>query len=281
MAAKLIAHRYGKSRVRVLKVLRDGARHTIKELDVDVALTGDFETSYTAGDNHLVVATDTMKNTVNVVAHEHLGPETERFAALLAEHFVTKYPQVATASVETRERNWERITISGEPHPHSFQPGGARVSWASAQADANGTVLRSGVRDWLILKSTGSGFEGFPRCEFTTLPETQDRIFATSLDATWSWSTAPADYNAENARIAAALLEPFAANYSPSVQTTLFQMGERAVEVCPVISEICLAAPNRHCLLIDLKPFGRENRNELFVPTNEPHGQIEATIRRA
>src|SRR5687767_4120593 len=105
MAAKLIAHRYGKSRVRVLKVLRDGARHTIKELDVDVALTGDFETSYTSGDNHLVVATDTMKNTVNVLAHEHLGRETERFAALLAEHFVRKYPQVATASVETRERS--------------------------------------------------------------------------------------------------------------------------------------------------------------------------------
>jgi len=283
MKTKLVDHRYGKSRVRVMKILRDGATHTIKELDVAVALSGDFETSYTVpeGDNSRVVATDTMKNTVNVLAHQHLGVETERFAAVLARHFVTQYPQVQTATVETGERVWDRLTIAGEPHPHSFANAQSARPTVRAVATAAGVALESGLTDLLILKSTASGFEGYPRCEFTTLPETKDRIFATSLTATWTWSGEPADYNIANTAILAALLAPFAENYSPSVQTTLFQMGEAALAACPEIARIHLAAPNKHCLLINLAPFGLENHNEVFVPTDEPHGQIEATIARA
>jgi urate oxidase len=281
MSAKLIAHRYGKSRVRVLKVLRDGATHTIKELEVAVALTGDFESSYTSGDNSLAVPTDTMKNTVNVLAHEQLGLETERFAPLLSAHFVKKYPQVDAANVKITERVWERMVIHGTAHAHSFRGGQGSRAWVAALSSAGGTTLQSGIRDLLILKSAASGFEGFPRCEFTTLPETNDRIFATSLDATWTWSDVPADYNATNGAIIDALLAPFAENYSPSVQTTLFQMAANALESCPAISEIHLAAPNKHCLLVNLQPFGIENRNETFVPTDEPHGQIEATVHRA
>jgi urate oxidase len=280
MSNQLVAHEYGKARVRVLKVLRDGATHTLKELEVAVALTGDFESSYISGDNSRVVATDTMKNTVNVLAHRHLGVETERFATVLAEHFLARYPQVKTATVEITERIWDRLAVQGSLHPHSFTAAQSARLWVSAFADRAWTVIRSGVRELLILKSTDSGFEGFPRCEFTTLPETHDRVFATSLEATWTWSDPPADFNVANRQVLTALLEPFALNYSPSVQTTLFQMGDKALKACPGISEIRLAAPNKHCLLIDLQPFGIENRNELFVPTDEPHGQIEATIRR-
>lgn len=284
MNAKLIAHRYGKSRVRVLKILRDGATHTIKELDVAVVLNGDFETSYTvpAGDNTKVVATDTMKNTVNALAQQHLGAETERFAALLARHFVEKYPQVHQAEVTTGERVWDRLTIGGVPHPHSFSGAqGARPTVRATAAKASGVAIVSGIEDLLILKSTESGFEGYPRCQYTTLPETKDRILATALTATWQWSDEPASYNAANATIVAALLAPFAQNYSPSVQTTLFQMGEAALAACPEIACVHLAAPNKHCLLLNLAPFGLTNDNEVFVPTDEPHGQIEASVARA
>ena len=280
MSAKLAGHQYGKSRVRVMKILRDGATHTVKELDVAIALAGDFESSYTAGDNHLVVATDTMKNTVHALAAEHLGLETERFAATLARHFTTKYPQVKSARVEASERVWERLTIGGEPHPHSFSGGQQARPCTIATAEGGAVSMQSGIADLLILKSMQSGFEGFPRCEFTTLRETGDRIFATSLTATWTWSAEPADYNAANRAITAALLRPFALNYSPSVQTTLFQMGEAALLTVPEISRIHLSMPNKHCLPIDLSPFGLENRNEIFLPTDEPHGLIEATIPR-
>ncbi|HEV7866889.1 MAG TPA: urate oxidase [Chthoniobacteraceae bacterium] len=278
---KLTSHQYGKSRVRVMKVLRDGATHTIKELDVSVSLSGHFESSYTSGDNSEVVATDTMKNTVNALAHQHLGLETERFAITLAEHFTTKYPQVERTVVETSERVWQRMEIAGMPHPHSFSSQGNARPFTRAVATAGGCGVQSGIADLLILKSSGSGFSDFPRCEYTTLPETMERIMATSLRAVWDWSAEPADYNAANATILAALLAPFAENFSPSVQTTLFQMAERALAACPHISQVHLAAPNKHCLLVNLTPFGIENRNELFVPTDEPHGQIEATVARA
>ena len=262
--------------MRVLKILRAGDTHAIKELSVAVSLEGDFETSYTAGDNSLVVATDTMKNTVNALAQQHLGAENERFALLLARHFTAKYPQVRTATVEASERVWARMD-----HPHAFAQAQQARPFARVTAGADGVKIESGLADLLVLKSTDSGFEGFPRCEYTTLPETRDRIFATSLTATWTYAAEPPDFVLSNAAIVAAMLRPFAENYSPSVQTTLYQMGAAALAACAEISRIHLAMPNKHCLLIDLRPFGLENRNELFVPTDEPHGLIEATVGRA
>jgi urate oxidase len=276
---KLSSHSYGKSRVRVMKILRDGAMHTVKELDVAVALAGDFETSYTAGDNRLVVATDTMRNTVNVLASRELGHEIERFARTLALHFTAKYPQVQTATVRVSERVWDRMTVGGAPHPHSFIHGRQARPTTTAIVDGQAVSMQSGIADLLILKSTGSGFAGYPRCEFTTLPETTDRIFATSVTAVWDWSAQPADYRIANSAILAALLAPFAQNYSPSVQTTLFEMGQGALKACPEISRVHLSLPNKHCLPIDLRPFGDERR-DVFLPTDEPHGLIEATIER-
>src|SRR2546423_205665 len=121
--AKLTGYRYGKARVRVMKVLRDGPLHTLKDLEVAAYLKGDFASSYTSGDNRKVVATDTIKNTINVFAQQHLGGETERFALILGEHFLTGYEQVDEAEIQILERPWKRLTVNGEPHPHSFAAG--------------------------------------------------------------------------------------------------------------------------------------------------------------
>lgn len=277
---KLVTNCYGKSRVRVMKIIREGSRHTIKELNVAVELSGDFESSYTKADNSLVVPTDTMKNTVHALAGEHLGLETERFVGTLATHFVAKYPQVWRAVVEADERVWTRMPEGAEGHPHAFIGAEQPRPFSVATASAGSLTLRSGISDLLILKSTQSGFEGFAKCELTTLPETQDRIFATSLSATWHWGEAPADYGSANATIREALLAPFAQNYSASVQATLFEMGEAALRACPEIERIDLEMPNKHCLPIDLSRFGLENRNAVFLPTDEPHGLIKATLSR-
>jgi urate oxidase len=132
----------------------------------------------------------------------------------------------------------------------------------------------------VILKSTGSGFEHYPRDKFTTLPETADRILATSFSGLWTYEREPANFNRANNAILEAMLSAFARNYSPSAQTTLFQMGEAALAVCLEISQLELAMPNKHCLLVNMTPFGLENPNELFVPIDEPHGQIECTVSR-
>jgi urate oxidase len=282
---KLSAHRYGKSRVRVLKVLREGdvragGVHAIKELSARVLLEGRFDRSFTAADNADVVATDTMKNTINVLAHDHLGTENEPFARRVSEHFLGRYVQISRVRVTLDERVWTRLN-----HPYSFAHSDVARPFTRVVADAGerGRVRHeSGVRNLVILKSTGSGFEGFHRDDLTTLAETDDRILASAVRAAWRWAEdkAPASYSAANRAIVDAMLVPFAERYSPSVQATLFEMAGAALEACPEITRVTLVMPNLHCLPIDLRPFGRTNDRTLFVPTDEPHGYIEATVSR-
>jgi urate oxidase len=277
---KLIQHNYGKARVRVLKVIRAGSQHSIKELEVAVMLQGDFDASYTKADNRLVVATDSMKNTVNVFAKTDLGAENEEFALKLGRHFLKTYAHVERAQVTVSERLWDRLRIGGKPHDHSFaQRDGTRPT-ASVVCTRQGSTVESGVEELLILKSTESAFEDFLTDKFTTLPPTGDRIFATKLKSAWTYDRPPSSYAATNHKVIEAMLNVFASNFSPSVQVTLFQMGKAALAAAAEISKVYLAMPNKHCLLINLSPFGLENSNEVFVPTDEPHGQIEGTVSR-
>jgi urate oxidase len=276
---KLIANRYGKARVRVLKILRNGATHRIKDLTVQAMLEGDLESSYTKGDNSEVVPTDTIKNTINALALEHLGDQIERFGVVLGQHFL-QFPQINKVTVEMLEHDWHRLEVNGKPHSHSFSSGGEARMFSRVSTTRDKNVVQSGIRDLVILKSTGSGFEGYPRDKFTTLKETSDRILGTSFSATWDFIRDPGDYRVSNSAIMTAMLEVFAENFSPSAQATLYQMGEAALAVCTEIDSIELAMPNRHCVLIDLSPFGLQNRNEVFLPIDEPHGQIEATVCR-
>ena len=277
---KLIQHQSGKARVRVMKITRTGKQHSIKELTVEVGLSGDFDASFTKADNRLVVATDSMRNTVNVFAKKKLGAHTEEFGMALGEHFLKTYPQVQRVEIGLSERCWTRLAVGGQPHAHAFSEKSPAKPFARIICTKKETQIESGIEDLLILKSTGSGFEDFLRDEFTTLPETSDRIFATKLKATWTYTRKPKNYSATNEKILSAMLAVFAKNFSPSVQVTLFQMGEAALKAAPEISKVHLAMPNKHCLLINLAPFGLENKNELFVPTDEPHGQIEGTVAR-
>jgi len=277
---KLIQHHYGKARVRVLKVFRHGPRHLVKELDLQVMLQGGFDASYTRGDNRLVVATDSMKNAINVFAKKELGMETEEFGLALGGHFLKAYRHVSRVEISLTEHCWARIQVRGKPHVHSFSEKGTARPLVKITCARKGNRVESGIQDLLILKTTASGFENFLRDEFTTLPETNDRILATKLRAVWTFRRKPRSYSRTNAKILEAMLAVFAKKYSPSVQVTLFQMGQAALNAAPEISKIHIAMPNRHCLLVNLRPFGLENKNELFVPTDEPHGQIEGTVAR-
>ena len=277
MSVKLIDIQYGKSRVRVLKVLRDGATHTLKELDVSMRLSGDFWSSYTSGDNSKVVLTDTMKNTVNVLAKDVLGEETERFVLTLARHFLERYAQVQRVSIKTWERVWDRLHIDGSPHPHSFRHAHGARPTVHVSLSADFHQVESGIEDLLLLKSTASSFKGYPQDEVAKMAAGFDGWLD---EVAFGPNGEPADYRSANAAVLDALVRPFALNPSPSVQTTLFQMGESALAACADIELVHLAMPNKHYLPINLAPFGRENRNELFLPTDEPYGQIEATIVR-
>jgi urate oxidase len=136
------------------------------------------------------------------------------------------------------------------------------------------------LTDLVVLKTRDSAFEGYPRDEFTTLPETRDRILATSITAVWTVRSGLSDFSARQ-RIRAALVETFATHESESVQHTLYAMATAALSAAEEIVDITLTLPNRHHLLVDLAPFGLDNPNEIFVATDQPYGLIEATVRRS
>jgi urate oxidase len=277
-------NRHGKSGIRLVKVRRpepgkDGDPHDIVDLTIDVQLEGAFDPVYVAGDNAGCLATDTMKNTVYAFARHDPIDHVESFALRLAEHFAGR-PLVERVRIAATEQRWERLTIGGSLHPHAFvQPGGEQWS-ALVVRDAGGIPrVTAGVVDLVVLKTSSSSFSGFPRDEFTTLPETDDRLLATSVTASWTYRPETTDFSVRE-RIRSTLLETFAAHDSRSVQHTLYAMGEAALEAFPDISEITLVMPNRHHQLVDLTPFGLDNPNLVFVATDRPFGLIEATLRR-
>jgi urate oxidase len=271
-------NRYGKSRVRLVKIRRARDPHEIVDLTLDVQLEGAFDAVYVEGDNRACLATDTMKNTVYAFAQGDPIEHVERFAQRLADHFVAQ-PAVSRARIGAVEHRWDRVEVDGVPHPHAFVHPGGEAWTATVTREGGVTVVQAGVTDLVVLKSTDSAFAGFPRDRFTTLQETDDRILATSITATWTYATPSPDF-AQRTRIRQALIETFASHVSLSVQHTLYAMGEAALGACDEIDDITLVMPNRHHLLVDLSPFGLENRNEVFVATDQPFGLIEATIRR-
>jgi urate oxidase len=281
MSARLGRNSYGKSRVRLFRVTRDEARHSVADLTVDVAFEGSYQAVHLQGDNAEVLPTDTMRNTVYALAHEHPVQPPERFAETLVAHFLGASPAADRVRIRIAAHGWERISVDGQPHDHSFVRGSGqrRMAWVSGGREGSPS-FEAGVEEMEVLKTTRSSFEGYLKDRFTTLPETADRIFATVVSARWRFTAAPADFDAAFAAAHAALLETFATHDSRSVQQTMYAMGVAVIDAVPEIGEIRLSLPNRHHLLYDLARFGMSNRNEVFVPTSEPFGLIEATVVR-
>lgn len=140
--------------------------------------------------------------------------------------------------------------------------------------------MECGLAGVKVLKTTRSGFSDFHRDEFTTLAATDDRIFATTVAASWPCGDVDADWTTIRETVRRSILEVFSGRFSPSVQATMFEMAEAVFAACGGIDEISFTMPNQHHLLLDLSAFDLANENEIFVPTDEPHGDIRATLRR-
>lgn len=276
---ELGAARYGKAGVRLMRVDRATTPHRVRDLTVAIALEGDFVAAHTDGDNSLVVATDTMKNTAYAFATEHLDGAIETYGHALAEHFLT-FPQVSCATVNVREHSWRPIEVNGGPARDAFVRGGEGTRVATVSATRSGVVVEAGVEDLIVLKTTRSSFEGFPRDRYTTLPETDDRMAATKLTAIWQYGSPDVDADASFEAIRTSLLETWADHDSPSIQTSIWIIARAILERHDEVREIRLVLPNLHHWLVDLTPFGLTNDREIYTPTSEPYGLIEATVRR-
>lgn len=281
MASDLIYNAYGKTGVRLLRLLR-GDRHEVLETSLEIRLEGQFAEAY-EGDNSRVLPTDTMKNSVYALARELPFGSAEELCRLLGRHFLNSQAHVSKATVFSTERPWRRY----QDEATTFVGGGEERSTVTYSIERRGDDFReklsAGIGNLLILKTAKSGFEGFPRDRYTTLKETADRLLATRLEATWDYhhsSPEEVDFLAARARVSEALLQSFADHDSKSVQETLKVMGEAALEAAPEIDQIHLVMPNKHYLLVNLEAFGLDNPNQIFLPTDEPAGRIEGTLRR-
>lgn len=282
---QLSSHRYGKSQVRLMRVLRHDTHHDLFDWTVEVLLTGDFEEVFTAGDNTRIIATDTMKNTVYFVARQSAADSPEAFAQELINFLLNRNPQVTHAEVSIASHLWKRLVIEGDPYPTAFMKGSdERQTTRVARTQAGAVTIHSGFDNMTVLKTAQSGFVGFLRDELTTLPEATNRLFGTAVTAEWSYTSdalaAGLNFNANRRALREAMIATFARHESLSVQQTLYAMAEAALAQTDLIDEISLRMPNKHNLLVDLSRFGLDNPNQIFVPTEEPHGTIEATVRR-
>ena len=271
---------YGKSSVRLVKVSRHGDRHDLKDLTIAIRFEGEYDQSYTDGDNRDVLPTDTMKNTVYALAARHSVDEPEAFGRVLAEHFLERNPRLRRVRIDLTEQPWGRITVGAREHGQAFVRHVAESRTATVQGEGERITIGAGVRDLVILKSSRSAFTGFLRDEYTTLPDVADRILATAMTATWRYRTADLDFNLTWRAVRTTLLETFAEHDSQSVQHTLHAMGQAVLDNVEAVTAIRLVMPNKHHLPVDLSRLGLENRNEIFVPTDEPYGLIEASLVR-
>lgn len=277
------ANQYGKAECRLVRVTRDTPVHRIQDLNVTTQLRGDFTACHTEGDNSQVVATDTQKNTVYAYAREHGIATPEEFLTTVGRHFVDEFSWVSGGVFSAEVFAWERVTVDGEPHDHSFVRSGRETRTAEVTLDGDTTTVVSGLKDCTVLKSTGSEFHGFPRDRYTTLAETSDRILATSLTATWRYtggSVPGLDFDALYAGIRDTLLTTFATLHSLALQQTIFEMGKAVLERYDEVAEVSLSCPNKHHFLVDLEPFGLDNPGEVFFAADRPYGLIQATVLR-
>ena len=278
---ELAENRYGKSRVRLMKVVRGPEGNDLREWTVEVLLTGEFDSAYREGDNSNILPTDTMKNTVYSVAQRSKAGSMEEYAKELADFLLGRNRQVSKVEVGVESTMWKRMTVDDKPHPTAFMRGSGEVQTTSVSRARGGEFeIASGFRNMVVMKTADSGFEGHIQDDLTTLKETNDRLFCTAVGAEWHYTTAALDFNATRKTVRETMLKTFAEHKSKSVQQTMYAMGKSALEAVAAVDGIDLTMPNKHCLLVDLSRFGQENANEIFVPTDEPAGHIEARVRR-
>ncbi|WP_158167710.1 factor-independent urate hydroxylase [Mycolicibacterium smegmatis] len=273
-------NQYGKAENRVVRIYRDSPRHEIRDLNVSTCLRGDFSGAHLTGDQSQVLPTDSQKQTAYAYAKQPGITTIEEYGLALARHFVDDVEPVAAARIEIDEYAWERVVVDGTEHDHTWIRKGQETRTAAVTVDADGAWIVGGLKDLVILKSTGSEFAGFLTDEYTVLEPTHDRVMATSLIAQWRFTTTDAAWDDIYTGVKAHLVEQFAVLQSKALQQTLFHMGKAVLESYPMIAEVRLSAPNKHHFAYDLSRFGLENNNEVFHADDRPYGLIQATVIR-
>ncbi|KAM5257327.1 uricase [Ctenodactylus gundi] len=278
---------YGKDMVKLLCIRRDGKYHSIKQVSTSVQLTLSSKKDYMYGDNSDIIPTDTIKNTVHVLAKFKGIKSIETFAMDVCEHFLSSFSHVTRVHVCVEEVPWKRLEKNGVKHVHAFIHTPTGTHFCEVEQMRSGPpVIHSGIKDLKVLKTTQSGFEGFIKDQFTTLPEVKDRCFATQVYCRWRYrKSRDVDFEANWGTIRDTVLEKFAGpydkgEYSPSVQKTLYDIQVLSLSRVPEIEDMEISLPNIHYFNIDMSKMGLVNKDEVLLPLDNPYGKITGTVKR-
>ncbi len=293
---RIVDREYGKSWVKMLHVKREGLVHSIREYEVDTKLTLDSEKDYIDGDNRDIIATDTQKNTVYLLAKKHGVGSPEQFAVLLAKHFISEYPWVNRARVRVEAHPWQRIKVDGREHNHAFvsTPVADRYAQVCLKRYREPEII-AGLKNLRVLKTTQSGFVDFVSDGYRSLPDQEDRIFSTIVETSWKYkSVSGLCFDKAFDNVKKLIFEFFAGCprrglFSPSVQQTLYLIEKAALESIPQMEWMSMAMPNKHYFNVDLSKFPRSvggtggakcTNDEVFMPVDKPSGMIIAKLAR-
>ncbi|XP_076056740.1 urate oxidase [Oratosquilla oratoria] len=281
---------YGKNNVRLLHITRDGSLHRIHEFEVDTQIRLDSDKDYTDADNSDIIATDTQKNTVYILAKNHGIQSPEQFAMLLCAHFLKQYDHVNRAKVFVKAFPWRRMVVDNEMHNHAFVavPEGIRTCTVT-QHRGGIPQVSAALEDLRVLKTTQSAFTNFYRDEYRSLPDVDDRVFSTTVAASWDYSTIEnLDFDEAWLTVKQIIVKQFAGPaktgvFSPSVQQTLHFTQLGVLDKIPQVDKITITMPNSHYFNVDLSKFpevGSLENNEVLMPVDKPSGNITATLGR-
>lgn len=267
---------YGKAENHVVRIARDTDRHEIRDVTVSSQLRGDLEEMHTQGDNAHCIPTDTQKNTVFAFAQTAGIKSPEQLLLALSDHFTSEFEWITGGRWAAEEHAWERIN----DHDHCFVESKQEKRTAVLVTDGEKRTVISGFYGLTLLKSTQSGFTGYPKDRFTTLKETEDRVMSTDIATRWRYNSTDVDFDAIYRSVKQIILEKFTDHYSRALQETLHHMGKAVLSAHPEIDEIKFSCPNKHHFVYDLSFAGIENNLETHYAADRPFGLIEATIQR-
>ncbi len=247
MAIRLAENNYGSSRIHLLRVAKQQGRHDIREIRLSIRFEGDFEAAHIQGDNRKILPADTVTRVV----------------------------------IKASESIWTRLPHGGKPHASAFARGDNEKRTSFLSGTREGTQVRAGIDNLIVLKTTNCAFEDFRKDPYTTLQDEDDCILSTVIRADWLYTEEEAEFGPLWHGVRQMLLETFAEHDSQSLQHTLYAMGEAILNNFENVGEIHLSLPSRQFHLADLGPLGMDNPGTVFLPVDEPHATIEATLKKA
>jgi urate oxidase/2-oxo-4-hydroxy-4-carboxy-5-ureidoimidazoline decarboxylase len=240
---------YGKCDVSAYRLNRDGrcaeGGSPVFGANVTILVYGDaFWPTYQTGDNTGLIATDSMKNFVQREMLNYEGADLEACCNFLGTKLLEIYPQIEGLQISAVEVPYSSIPGSSV----AFAPGGPDRATARLELNRDGMVeIASGIREFKLLRLSGSAFHGFVRDQYTTLADIANRPLHMWLDLEWLYTGPSAAFSsgAITAAVRRIVHDVFHSFESGSIQQVIYQIGTLMLSSISSIAEVHLEANNR------------------------------------